>query len=892
MGWMQKLCDVYDVVSAVDIPESENHTQLVRVGFTKKKVDYVVTVTADGEFSSVSMIDEDDFIVPTTPDAEGRTTADGEPFPLADNLKSLGVEEGRTTRIDKYIANLEEWCSQPEAPECLKTLLHYIKKRSLLSDIRENLPSISLEKRGRRSKTESSINFDSNVCFIVEDYNSLENRLWMREDVKRSWLAYLSRKPETNLALCYATGKTLPILENHPKVQGYAKLISSKDDGYPFQYKGLFTSESANISGYVSTRAHNALQYLLDHQGLSFKRYGLNIVAWNVVTSQQIKVPLVDSSSDEDAEIMLPDTFERYSDMLCEAVLGKAGSIKAFEECIDNLVDGNKRAESVIILSMQAATKGRMSIDYYQELPDDLYVNRLMEWYRTCCWTYWSHKQKKHVVRTPGPMAIAEAVMGPDSVSRAKSDLRCEKSDGKQMRVVYKRLLSCIVDGAPLPRSLLESAIRRAAAPLTFHDKNGSWRRYQWETCMRTTCALFRRGEFDRRRRSGQETGDAFLPNDTLDRQNRDRSYLYGRLLALADIAEYEAADRPEQRSLPTNAIRLTQRFAQRPKETWLQLHMKLTPYLASLGDEGRANGIMRMFAEIESLFDRADREISAALDGNFLIGYLAQRRDFYTKHEATAHDGGQKEAPVYSFGADRSERFGMLCAIADCAERRATLEETDGRKVSAHDGKTAALRMMARMVQQPAMTWTEIHAKLLPYLEKLGICGSGYYIAMLRAAETGFGRADRLSNAPLDSMFLNGFYRMRAFILAGGKPDLPAQSEKNVPDMREAVYAALLAIENDVERAVLDLEKDEEDNRTSNALRLMTKFATSPDTTWRYLENRMQPYLKKLRSVRAGWAERIEARIGELEDIIRENGWESDEPLMPGWLHDYYTFK
>ena len=104
--------------------------------------------------------------------------------------------------------------------------------------------------------------------------------------------------------------------------------------------------------------------------------------------------------------------------------------------------------------------------------------------------------------------------------------------------------------------------------------------------------------------------------------------------------------------------------------------------------------------------------------------------------------------------------------------------------------------------------------------------------------------------------------------------------------------YAALLAIENDVERAVLDLEKDEEDNRTSNALRLMTKFATSPDTTWRYLENRMQPYLKKLRSVRAGWAERIEARIGELEDIIRENGWESDEPLMPGWLHDYYTFK
>ena len=890
---MQKLCDVYDVVSAVDIPESENHTQLVRVGFTKKKVDYVVTVTADGGFSSVSALDKEECVVPTTPEAEGRTGANGAPYPLAENLKYFAEEEGaHNALLDRYIAQLTDWCAQGDAPVCLKTLLTYLEKRTLLADLRDALP-----KKLKLHKDDAAMDFGgadakAMICFAVEDYDSPEMRLWKRRDVQDSWSAYCARRAGGEAALCYVTGEELPLLDNHPKVQGNAKLISAKDAGYPFQYKGRFAEDrsAATVSAYASDRAHRALQYLMTNQGLSFRRFGLNVVAWNVQTGA-VKVPLDEDERDED-DVELPDTFEIYARTLCEAVKGDARTPRTLRDCIENLSDGEARAASVVIMSMEAATDGRMSIDYYQELPDDVYIDRLTEWYRTYCWTYWDKASAKNVVRTPMPLAIAEAVMGPDSVSRAKSDLRCEKSDGKQMRVVYKRLLSCIVDGAPLPRSLLESAIRRAAAPLTFHDKNGSWRRYQWETCMRTTCALIRRGEFDRRRRSGQETGDAFLPNDTLDRQNRDRSYLYGRLLALADIAECEAADRPEQRSLPTNAIRLTQRFAQRPKETWLQLHMKLTPYLASLGDEGRANGIMRMFAEIESLFDRADRESSAALDGNFLIGYLAQRRDFYTKHEATAHDGGQKEAPVNSFGADRSERFGMLCAIADCAERRATLEETDGRKVSAHDGKTAALRMMARMVQQPAMTWTEIHAKLLPYLEKLGIRGSSYYIAMLRAAETGFGRADRLSNAPLDSMFLNGFYRMRAFILAGGKPDLPAQSEKNVPDMREAVYAALLAIENDVERAVLDLEKDEEDNRTSNALRLMTKFATSPDTTWRYLENRMQPYLKKLRSVRAGWAERIEARIGELEDIIRENGWESDEPLMPGWLHDYYTFK
>ena len=96
MGWIQKLCDVYDVVSCVDISEENNRTQLVRVGFTKKAVRYEITVAADGEFSSVSVLGKDDCecIVPTTPEAEGRTGANGAPFPLAENLKYIVEEAG------------------------------------------------------------------------------------------------------------------------------------------------------------------------------------------------------------------------------------------------------------------------------------------------------------------------------------------------------------------------------------------------------------------------------------------------------------------------------------------------------------------------------------------------------------------------------------------------------------------------------------------------------------------------------------------------------------------------------------------------------------------------------------------------------------------------------
>ena len=77
---------------------------------------------------------------------------------------------------------------------------------------------------------------------------------------------------------------------------------------------------------------------------------------------------------------------------------------------------------------------------------------------------------------------------------------------------------------------------------------------------------------------------------------------------------------------------------------------------------------------------------------------------------------------------------------------------------------------------------------------------------------------------------------------------------------------------------------------RTSNAIRFMNKFAAAPASTWRYLEERMQPYLKKLRSVRNGWAQNIEARVNALSNAIRENGWDNDEALAFGWLHEYYT--
>lgn len=66
-----------------------------------------------------------------------------------------------------------------------------------------------------------------------------------------------------------------------------------------------------------------------------------------------------------------------------------------------------------------------------------------------------------------------------------------------------------------------------------------------------------------------------------LDTSSTDRSYLFGRLLAVAEQVERATYDREEKRE--SNAIRMQAVFAQRPLYAWRIIEEKLIPYYARL---------------------------------------------------------------------------------------------------------------------------------------------------------------------------------------------------------------------------------------------------------------------------------------------------------------------
>jgi len=213
------------------------------------------------------------------------------------------------------------------------------------------------------------------------------------------------------------------------------------------------------------------------------------------------------------------------------------------------------------------------------------------------------HKRRLPFIGAPAPADIAEAAYG-------------HRLDNRLKRATIKRLLPCIVDGQPLPRDLVESAIRRASNPVSLnHD--------QREKVLTIACALYRKYMYGK-----EQYGMA------LDETRRTRDYLYGRLLAIADVIEERALYKAEQ-NRPTNAIRYMQQFSQRPFRTWKQIHDLLMPYLMRLGS--RASYYKNLIAEVESMFTPEDFVSTRSLSGEYLLGFYCQRQKLLEKQKQAA---------------------------------------------------------------------------------------------------------------------------------------------------------------------------------------------------------------------------------------------------------------
>ena len=664
MSWMQKLFETYEVCALdrayTDPPQAEEGGReapaLMPVSHTSQQAHICVTLDSEGNFHRAELMPpKTQFIIPATEDSAGRTSGDA-PHPLSDKIHycAKDYKGGKKSLYEMYAAQLQAWCDSPYSHSKVRAVYAYVSKGTLVHDLlacgilHADASGVLLTEpaQGDRDTGKDSIfsrlqpkkvngvtvreQGDALVVWSVVEPGPAESRTWKDDSLQKAWMAYDAAQMQQK-ALCMVQGVESVVATKHPRnirrPGDGAKLISS-NDAANFTFRGRFEeSEQACTVGYeASHKAHNALRWLIARQG--YRNGEQAVVAW-AVSGARVPNPCDDLFT-TDIDILLRDDAPDSSEpvvAVAPATQPPLNMGRVFAERLHKALAGYradlKDTDSIAIMALDAASPGRLSVTFYREQRLEQYLGHLEEWQENCAWVLpvrlpeeqtgkgKKHKRTVYAAYAPLPETIARVAYG-------------RRVDDTLRKATVERLLPCIVDGAHLPRDLVEGCVRRACNRAALED-------WEWPEVLGVACAMYRGYRainFDEKRF-----------DMALDESIDSRDYLYGRLLAVAEYIERTALQQAGEKR-PTNAERLIQRFADHPYATWRQLELSLAPYMqrlqnsSSAGLLGRAKKILR---EICDKFSLEAFQSPAKLSGEFLLGYHCQMSALYTKSEKDA---------------------------------------------------------------------------------------------------------------------------------------------------------------------------------------------------------------------------------------------------------------
>jgi CRISPR-associated protein Csd1 len=608
MGWLSELNAVYDRM----MKEKKNGEKPLPLYHIKNNAPLEIILDGAGKFCTARLLGKNEkadwqTCMPCTEKSAARTSG-VEAYPWCDKLEYVAGDyadyaEGKNLREkhDEYLSLLEQWAQSEYSNEKIRSVYKYVKRGTLCKDLikKGTIPAMS---------TSAGIGEKENNVFIrwVVKISDEEFQTWKDPEMHRFWIAFYSHTFLTGKGFCYVTGKNGPIAELHPaKIRNAgdsAKLISS-NDASNYTFRGRFTeaNQACQVGAEVSVKAHNALRWLIEKQGAVVGN-GLTMVAWCAASDVEpgllkntVSLKSVNALGDEDE-----DDDDRYSilehsaNVIKRRLQGYYGKIK------DN--------DKILIMGLNAASPGRMSLLLYREFSKSDFFEAQEFWHEHLAWfyTYWKKEEKAfHTVSAPSPEEIALTAYG--KLQKKKLSLQ----DNVKAMIV-QRLLPCIIDRAAIPPDIEGLCFNRAVRPETLGKTDR-------KKMLETACAVIKYNVYFRRKEE-YKVG--------LEKDRRNRDYLYGRLLAVADRVEARVLyQRKEERD--TNAVRYMQRFSKYPCSTWNLLYTeKLRPYFSQLGKKG--HWYDALIQEIKDLFDHDEFVSTKALSGEFLLGYHCQQKAFW----------------------------------------------------------------------------------------------------------------------------------------------------------------------------------------------------------------------------------------------------------------------
>lgn len=630
MSWMSQLYATYEKNVG---REETTDTAITPVAHMNANAQLEVTLNMEGNFLGVVTVDKEYAVtlIPVTEASAGRSSGVA-PHALCDTLsyiagdfetysKTKGKRNGPAERFEIYISNLQKWAESDFSHPKVRAIYQYLSKRRLMSDlIQSGIVEIDsdgmlLDKKIAGQAYEKALvrfRVFSTGCMTESAVNGLEDnhRSWQRvpdgtwadSSLIKAYTSYYLENQKGNTDICYFIGEERTISENHPKgiiAANYGAKLVSANDNQGYTYKGRFQNaeQAYSLSYEASQKIHSALTWLAKTQGAYVGTKDKRMfLCWSPNSK---KVP------DIFAELgLVPD--EEYAQ---EPVSYKRKLIKTFQGYRQQF----DKSDTIIVMALDAATTGRLSVTYYNESPALDFLDCIEYWGETCSWFFLGFNEKgqpNYGIRTPLLRRIAECAYGREQGTFIEADDRILKEQ-------VQRLLKCMVEGQRIPLDLVQALTIRASTPMAYSRTNR-------ERVLSTACAMV--SKYHNRGTKGERE------DMKLDENNRDRSYLFGRLLAICEKVERTTYDRGDTRD--PNAIRLQSAFVNHPMQTWKILEGLLNPYFQKLVP-GLREYYRRLISEVIELLPQEDPQVlNQGLGETYLLGYYLQRAELNRKKD------------------------------------------------------------------------------------------------------------------------------------------------------------------------------------------------------------------------------------------------------------------
>ena len=629
--------------------------KIVPVAHEYGKAGIQITITEEGKFASAVKVNKGDekTLLAITEESQSRTSGAAKTRPQAVNDKlmfitkdiakhcpSLVDKSGENVSYTAYKKQLEDWCQSEYSHPKARAILKYIEENDVIEDLIEadvlkaNQNGVlggteeSTDKNQKYQKTSMAIPI--RFCVLTADGES--RNTWEDVTLLDSWTAYYTnlRGRNGHKELDGITGRVEDVPTFHPKKvlpgAANAKLISvSTSENALMNFTGeRFTDESQRLQiGYdTSQKVHNTLRWLIGTQSIKISAGDFSpggnddcsryMICWD---------PSFKTSEVYDAGMELFKGIQSGN----EFVSGRDHLKKA-------IYYGTKSSQmetGLTVAAFDAATSGRFTMVYYQKMLVREFFERLDDWYETCSWYFGS--RQNCTVLSPSIFMLARCALGTEREKNRQSYLDVDR---KLFKETVQDIAAHILNGQPLPEHFVRALVTQASEPMRFDIYH--------ESILRAACAAVRQ-----RLLIHNQGGEAKME---LNMESTDRSYLFGRILAVEDAIEQTVLDRKKNGSdsnRETNARRLWNAYVNHPMTTWQELKNLLLPYEAQLPAGSRVF-YQKTLEEIVSRFEDADMSSltrsNRVLDPQYLLGFYLQRRELKLGRKKEKTAGSEQE--------------------------------------------------------------------------------------------------------------------------------------------------------------------------------------------------------------------------------------------------------